>query len=92
MITVFRLTKYANGYPSGWTKSFEKKFNNLAEAQAYARRQADLLINYEGFTLDEIQESPILDEIQRETFTAFFSHECSTEVKLCIRGYQECLS
>ena len=79
MITVFRLTKYASGCPSGWQKSFSKEFDNLAKAQAYARRQRDLLINYEGMTLEEIQH---------ETFTAFFSHECGTEVKLCIRGWQ----
>ena len=79
MITVFRLTKYASGCPSGWQKSFSKEFDDLAKAQAYARRQRDLLINYEGMTLEEIQH---------ETFTAFFSHECGTEVKLCIRGWQ----
>lgn len=79
-ITVFRLTKYVGGCPSGWEKSFEKNFNNLAEAQAYACRQAYLLVNYEGFTLDEIQQ---------ETFTVFFTHECGTEVKLCMRGWQD---
>ena len=46
MITVFRLTKYAND--SEWQTSFNKEFEDLAKAQAYARRQKDLLINYEG--------------------------------------------
>lgn len=77
MITVFRLTKYASD--SVWQTSFSKEFDDLTKAQAYARRQKDLLINYEGMTLDEIQH---------ETLTAFFSHECGTEVKLCIRGWQ----
>lgn len=80
MITVFRLTKYSSGHPSGWNESFKKEFNDLAKAQAYARRQRDLLIKFEGMELEEIQH---------ETFTAFFSHKCGTEVKLCMRGWQD---
>ena len=78
MIKVYRLTKYASGCPAGWQKSFEKTFDDLAKAQSYARRQRDLLIQYEGM---------VLEEIQHETRTAFFSHECGTEVKLCMRDW-----
>lgn len=76
MYTVFRLTKYAND-PSRWDKSFEKTFDNVVSAEKYAQRQLQLITQFEGFQLEEIQH---------ETCTAFFSHECGTEIKLCLRA------
>ena len=76
MYTVFRLTKYADGCPSGWNKSFEKNFVDVSSAEKYAQRQLQLITQFEGFQLEEIQH---------ETCTAFFSHECGTQLKLCLR-------